>query len=292
MVTAHHSDLPAISVVIPALNEEGNIANLVEETLEVMPAHLLREVIVVDDGSTDGTPAVLKALAVAEPRVRVIRHAERCGQSTALRTGILAARSDVIATMDGDGQNDPRDILNLLSQLGRPLGDGPALVGGHRVARKASTGKRLASRLANRVRGALLKDDSPDSGCGIKVFWRDVFLRLPFFTSIHRYLPMLYRCYGFETACHPVNDRPRLSGESKYTNFERLMLAIYDLVGVIWLRRRTALPVIEMDTAGMVRAWPLDKGPRNQPDMEVPTTAHPVASPNSHGQRHDATMDG
>lgn len=194
MVTAHHSDLPAVSVVIPALNEQGNIANLVEKTLQLMPAHLLREVIVVDDGSTDGTPGVLKALAGAEPRLRVIRHAERCGQSTALRTGMLAARSDVIATTDGDGQNDPRDIVNLLGQLGRPLGDGPALVGGHRVTRKASAAKRLASRVANRVRRALLKDESPDSGCGIRVFWRDVFLRLPFFSSMHRYLPMLYRC--------------------------------------------------------------------------------------------------
>jgi len=292
MVTAHQPDLPAVSVVIPALNEEGNIANLVEETLQVMPAHLLREVIVVDDGSTDGTLRVLKAFAAAEPRLRVIRHAERCGQSTALRTGVLAARSEVIATMDGDGQNDPRDIVNLLSKLGRSLETGPALVGGHRVTRKASGAKRVASRVANRVRGALLKDDSPDSGCGIKVFWRDVFVRLPFFTSMHRYLPMLYRCYGFETACHPVNDRPRLSGQSKYTNLERLMLSIYDLIGVVWLRRRTIVPRIEMDSTGAARAWPLDEGPPSQPEAKVTATKPIVASPNGHGLRHDATTDG
>jgi len=137
-----------------------------------------------------------------------------------------------------------------------------------------------------------LKDDSPDSGCGIKVFWRDVFVRLPFFTSMHRYLPMLYRCYGFETACHPVNDRPRLSGKSKYTNFERLMLAIYDLIGVVWLRRRTLLPRIEMDSTGAARAWPLDEGARGEREVDATVSKPLAASPNGHGLRHDATIDG
>jgi dolichol-phosphate mannosyltransferase len=160
------------------------------------------------------------------------------------------------------------------------------LVGGHRVTRKASGAKRLASRVANRVRGALLKDDSPDTGCGIKVFWRDVFIRLPFFTSMHRYLPMLFRVYGFETATHPVNDRPRMAGESKYTNFGRLMIAIYDLIGVIWLRRRTKIPQIAMDTGATERRWSLDDGA--QADGAPPE----VASPSRHTQRQQAAVNG
>jgi dolichol-phosphate mannosyltransferase len=226
-------------------------------------------------------------MAQREPRLRVIRHGERCGQSTALRTGILAASSDVIATMDGDGQNDPRDIPNLLAELAVPHADGPALVGGHRVTRKASGAKRFASRIANRVRGALLKDDSPDTGCGIKVFWRDVFIRLPFFTSMHRYLPMLFRVYGFETATRAVNDRPRLAGESKYTNFGRLMIAIYDLIGVIWLRRRTRIPRIDMDTGASARRWSLDHGAR--PGVDGPPE---VASPAGHTRQHEAAVNG
>lgn len=286
MATTEQPELPTISVVIPALNEEGNIANLVQETLDVVPANTLTEIIVVDDGSTDSTPHVLAAMAQREPRLRVIRHGQRCGQSTALRTGILAARNDVIATMDGDGQNDPRDIAALLSKLAPPYEAGPALVGGHRVKRKASGAKRLASRIANRVRGALLKDDSPDTGCGIKVFWRDVFLRLPFFTSVHRYLPMLFRVYGFETAIHPVNDRPRMAGESKYTNFGRLMIAIYDLIGVVWLRRRTRIPRIAMDTGTVERRWPLDYGAKAEPAPPQ------VASPPRHTLQREATMNG
>jgi len=288
MVTVEQPDLPAVSVVIPALNEEGNIANLVQETLDVVPEEVLTEVIVVDDGSTDSTPQVLRAMAEREPRLRVIRHGERCGQSTALRTGILAARSDVIATMDGDGQNDPRDIVDLLAKLAPPHAAGPALVGGHRVTRKASGAKRVASRAANRIRGALLKDDSPDTGCGIKVFWRDVFIRLPFFTSMHRYLPMLFRVYGFETATSAVNDRPRVAGESKYTNFGRLMIAIYDLIGVVWLRRRTRIPQIAMDTGAPARRWSLDYGA--QPRGEAPPEV--AASPARNAPRHDAAVNG
>jgi len=292
MVTVDQSDLPAISVVIPALNEEGNIANLVQETLDVMPAHVLGEIIVVDDGSTDTTQQVVGVIAARDPRVRIIRHGVRCGQSTALRTGILSARCDIIATMDGDGQNDPRDIVNLLSRLGLPHQSGPALVGGHRVTRKASGAKRVASRVANRVRGALLKDDSPDTGCGIKVFWRDVFVRLPFFTSMHRYLPMLFRCYGFETATHPVNDRPRLAGESKYTNFERLLIAIYDLIGVVWLRRRTKIPRIAFDSADNERNWALDeeRRPASMETLQQPARAE--ASPARNAEGREAAVNG
>lgn len=292
MVTVRTTEQLAVSVVIPALNEEGNIAALVQETLDVVPAHMLREIIVVDDGSTDSTPQVLTALVGREPRLRVIRHEEPCGQSTALRTAVLAARSDVIATMDGDGQNDPRDIARLLERLGRPHQSGPALVGGHRVTRRASGAKRYASRIANHVRGALLKDDSPDTGCGIKVFWRDVFVRLPFFTSMHRYLPMLFRCYGFETDCHPVNDRPRQSGESKYTNFGRLMIAFYDLIGVVWLRRRTRVPRIALDSGDPARRWSLDEGMRGEPAHAAQSPEQAAASHERHGERRETVLGG
>ena len=235
-----------VSLVIPALNEAGNIARLIQETYEVVPEEMLGEVIVVDDCSDDGTADEIKVLIASgkHPGLRYLRHKTRCGQSTAMRTGILAATNRVIATMDGDGQNDPADIPKLLSVLGAPGSAGPALVGGVRTERKAEGSKRLASRAANTIRDWVLKDDCPDTGCGIKVYWRDVFMRLPFFTSIHRYLPALYITYGYEVAYVPVNDRPRQAGVSKYNNFNRAMVGLYDLVGVSWIRRRTKVPVV------------------------------------------------
>jgi dolichol-phosphate mannosyltransferase len=236
-----------ISVVIPALNEAGNIGRLVTETYGALPADTLGEVIVVDDGSDDATPAEVKALIASgrHPSLRYLRHASRCGQSTAMRTGILAATQPVIATMDGDGQNDPRDIPRLLGKLAAPGSKGPALVGGVRVERKAEGSKRLASKAANWIRDAILKDECPDTGCGIKVYWREAFLRLPYFTSMHRYLPALFKTYGYEVAYEPVNDRARVAGRSKYNNLGRALVGLYDLVGVTWLRRRTRVPVIE-----------------------------------------------
>lgn len=255
------TDMPAVSVVIPALNEAGNIGRLVEETFAAVPEDMLAEVIVVDDGSTDGTGDELKALLVRFPKLRYLRHAERSGQSTALRTGVLSAASPVIATMDGDGQNDPHDIPALLARLGVPGGDGPSLVGGIRVNRKADGSRRLASKWGNRARAFLLGDDCPDTGCGIKVFWRDVFVRLPFFTSMHRFLPVLFMTYGQKLDYAPVNDRPRLAGQSKYTNIGRLLISIYDIIGVIWLRRRTKVPKITEDSADAVRLWALTEAP-------------------------------
>ncbi len=238
-----------VSVVIPAFNETGNIGRLVEETIEVVPAELLGEVIVIDDGSDDGTREEIQALVTADGPVRYLRHDRTSGQSTALRTGITAAKNPVIATMDGDGQNDPRDIASLLARLGEPGSAGPALVGGVRATRKAAGSRRFASRFANWLRDKVLKDDCPDTGCGIKVYWRDAFLRLPFFTSMHRYLPALFQTYGLEVAFEPVNDRPRIAGESKYTNLGRALIGIYDLFGVTWLRKRTIVPGIAEDSA-------------------------------------------
>ena len=244
-----------VSVVIPALNEAGNIGRLVKETYAVMPADVLAEVIVVDDCSEDATPKEVKGLIDdgSYPGLRYLRHDRRSGQSTAMRSGILAATSPVIATMDGDGQNDPADIPNLLNKLGAPGSDGPALVGGIRTNRQAESSKRWASKAANRIRDFVLRDNCPDTGCGIKVYWREAFLRLPFFTSMHRYLPALFITYGHKVAYEPVNDRLRLAGQSKYNNFNRAIVGLYDLVGVSWLRRRTNAPKIcEAYPAGQI----------------------------------------
>jgi dolichol-phosphate mannosyltransferase len=238
-----------VSVVIPALNEAGNIGRLVEETYAVMPADMLGEVIVIDDCSEDNTPGEIKALIArgSLPGLRYLRHSVRSGQSAAMRTGILAAAYPVIATMDGDGQNDPQDIPRLVAKLAAPGTKGPALVGGVRVDRKAEGSKRWASRWANWIRDRVLKDDCPDTGCGIKVYWREAFLRLPFFTTMHRYLPALFLTYGHETAYVPVNDRVRVAGKSKYNNIGRALIGIYDLVGVSWLRKRTKVPAVVED---------------------------------------------
>lgn len=240
------SPIMRLSVVIPAYNEEGNIGRLVEETYACLPADLVGEVIVVDDASEDGTRAEIQALMRRHASLRYLRHARRAGQSAALRTGVLAAREAVIATMDGDGQNDPRDILRLVDRLGAPGSDGPALVGGIRRERKAAGSKRVASRLANWIRDRVLNDDCPDTGCGLKLYWREAYLRLPYFSGMHRYLPAFFLTYGHRTAYVAVSDRPRRAGRSKYTNLSRAVAGLYDLFGVTWLRKRTKLaPIAE-----------------------------------------------
>jgi dolichol-phosphate mannosyltransferase len=236
------------SIVIPAYDEAGNIGRLVAETVAVVPQEVLGEIIVVDDCSGDGTSAEVKALLTRTSKLRYLRHGMRAGQSAALRTGVLAAQFPVIATMDGDGQNDPRDIPRLLELLALPGGEGPAMVGGLREKRKAVGSRRFASRFANWLRDAVLADECPDTGCGIKVYWREAFLRLPYFTSMHRFLPALFRTYGHTVAYLPVNDRPRLAGQSKYTNLGRALIGLYDLFGVTWLRRRTVVPPVVEDT--------------------------------------------
>jgi dolichol-phosphate mannosyltransferase len=246
---ARNGAFMTISVVIPALNEEGNIGRLIDEIFAVVPPDALGEVIAVDDGSNDGTAAEIKALLKTHPRLRYLRHGDRAGQSAALRTGVRAARFPMIATMDGDGQNDPADIMKLYALLG-DRGREPAMAAGIRASRKGSGSRKAASRFANFIRDRVLADGCPDTGCGIKLFHREAFLALPYFVGMHRYLPALVLSYGHEIAYEAVNDRPRLKGASKYTNLGRAMIGLYDLVGVSWLRRRTQIPPIAEDISG------------------------------------------
>lgn len=228
-----------VSIVIPAHNEAGNIAKLVSEIFEVVPDAMIGEVIVVDDASADTTAAEVLALRAGEPRVRLIRHDRKSGQSRAVRTGVEQARFPVIATLDGDGQNPPADIPRLVAAFSF---GGPQLVGGHRTERRDTLSKRLASKAANAIRIALLRDDCPDTGCGLKVFPRDVYLALPFFNGQHRYLPALMRANGCTGLYLPVGDRTREHGRSNYTNVHRAVVGFFDLFGVAWLLRR-ARPV-------------------------------------------------
>jgi len=234
------ADAPEISVVIPVFDEEGAAPALARETAGAFAGRAF-ELIFVDDASRDGTHAVLAALAAEIPQLRLLRHQRNAGQSRAIRSGVLAARGAVVVTLDGDGQNDPADAPALVDAL---LAGPPTLglVGGERVKRQDSQAKKTASRLANAVRKRLLKDEANDTGCGLKAFRRDAFLRLPYFDHIHRYLPALMRREGYAVAFRPVNHRHRATGRSKYTNLGRLWAALSDLVGVIWLQSRARDP--------------------------------------------------
>jgi dolichol-phosphate mannosyltransferase len=235
-----------ISLVIPAYNEEGNIGRLVEESYNAIAAEVLGEIIVIDDCSNDNTSSEIIKLQKSIKNLRYLKHKTNSGQSASLRTGILSANYPIIAQMDGDGQNDPHDIENLFERLDDPdeTGGGGkiALVGGVRTKRRDTGSKRIASRAANKIRNWVLQDGCPDTGCGIKIYWRSAFMRLPFFSSIHRYLPALFQSYGYDCEYVQVNDRPRLAGVSKYNNFNRALIGLYDLFGVSWLRKRTIAP--------------------------------------------------
>ena len=227
---------PEISVVIPAHNEAGNLAPLLDEIAAAMPEGRSYEVVVVDDGSTDGTVAELEAAQAVHATLRVLRHASAAGQSRALVTGIHHAGGALIMTMDGDGQNDPADIPALL--LAHAEVQSPALVVGHRRNRKDSWSKRYTSWVARDIRRLLLGDGIPDSGCSLKVFDRATFLTLPQFNHMHRFLTVLWQRAGGETVSVTVNHRPRTQGVSKYGFFGRAGAAFVDLFGVMWLRHR------------------------------------------------------
>lgn len=230
-----------LSVVVPVRNESGNIRPLVDEIRAALTGVVEYEIIYVNDGSTDDTGEQLKALQAEVPQLRVLRHEKSCGQSTAVRSGVKAARGDWVATLDGDGQNDPADIPKLIAALT----PGVDLAGGNRRhARRDTWIKRISSIIANTVRSRLLNDSTPDTGCGLKLFKRDVFLDLPYFDHMHRFLPALVIRRGGRVVSVPANHRPRERGVSNYGTLDRLLVGIVDLFGVMWLQRRAKRPVI------------------------------------------------
>jgi dolichol-phosphate mannosyltransferase len=227
-----------LSVVVPVHNEQGAAALLASEIARRLDGYAY-EMLFVDDASTDGTRAELIAARAALPALRVLAHRRNAGQSRAVRTGVLAARGRIIALLDGDGQNDPGDLPGLIARLTRP--DAPealGMVGGKRGKRADPWHKQAASRIGNAARAFILRDGATDSGSGIKVLWREAFLRLPYFDHMHRYMPALMQREGYVVEFQEVNHRPRLVGRSKYTNFGRLAVAFADLQGVGWLIRR------------------------------------------------------
>jgi dolichol-phosphate mannosyltransferase len=236
-----------LSVVVPVKNEADNIHPLIAEIRAALTGGPAYEILYVDDGSNDATPARLRD--AAGPDLRVLTHAASCGQSAALRTGVQSARGRLIATLDGDGQNDPADLPRLVAAFLNPnSAPGLGLIAGQRVKRRDSAVKRWSSRIANRVRSAMLGDDTPDTGCGLKVFARDAFLLLPYFDHIHRFLPALMRREGFVVGLEPVNHRPRVHGRSKYGINNRLWVGIVDLFGVFWLQQRMRRPTVIVES--------------------------------------------
>lgn len=234
---------PRLSIVIPAYNEAQSIDTVVREALDVLSQKLdLFEIVVIDDGSADDTAGALSELKGEDARLRVIRHPARSGKSAALRTGMLASRAMWVATMDGDGQDDPRSILDMIEVIDLDTIGEVGVVAGNRKNRTDGGSRKIASRIANTLRQTLLNDDCPDTACGLKVIPRDLFLALPFFDALHRYLPALCGHLGYETVNVPVRNRPRAAGQSKYSNIGRAVAGFFDLLGVIWIMRRTHVP--------------------------------------------------
>jgi dolichol-phosphate mannosyltransferase len=236
-----------ISIVVPVHNEADNILSLTEEIVKAMSQAQAYEIIYVDDGSSDNTAAVLQQALQQVKALRVFRHEQSCGQSTAIHTGVKAANYSYIATLDGDGQNDPADIPRLYEVFVQQSSNLSNLwmVAGWRNKRHDSAWRLFSSKVANTVRARLLGDNTPDTGCGLKVFLRDKFLQLPYFDHMHRFLPALILRAGGQVISEPVNHRPRMAGYSKYGTLDRLWVGITDLLGVIWLKQRAKLPVIK-----------------------------------------------
>ena len=261
----------ALSVVIPVHNEADNVGPLAEEIHGALDGRVDFEIVFVDDASSDDTPARLQALRQRDPHLRVLRHLTNAGQSTALLTGVRHARGMLVATLDGDGQNDPADIPALLARWQQEQhagGNVPLLIAGWRASRRDTWIRRLSSRIANGVRRRVLGDGTPDTGCGLKLFRRDDFLALPYFDHLHRFLPALVIRHGGRVVSVPVNHRPRMRGQSHYGIGNRLFVGIVDMAGVLWLRRRTRLTAVEEVGAA----------------AGAPTTPAAVASPPSVSQ--------
>ena len=235
-----------LSVVVPVRDEEANIAPLINEICSSLDGLLRYEIVYVDDGSSDRTWERLVTLSEKLSQLKIVRHRKSCGQSYAIHTGVKAAQSPLIATLDGDGQNDPADIPRLLEVFNSA--DSPVglqLVIGHRRKRQDSWVKRTSARVANKVRGYLLKDRTPDTGCGLKLFPRDTFLGLPLFDHMHRFLPALILRNGGAVLSVEVNHRPRKHGQSHYGVWDRLWVGLVDLLGVMWLQRRSKTADVE-----------------------------------------------
>lgn len=234
----------AVSIVVPVRNEAENIAPVIEEIAAALEGRWVYEIIYVNDGSTDATAERLAAVMKQRKNLRQLRHAVSSGQSAAVRSGVRAARGAIVATLDGDGQNNPAFLPDLISALENG-GERVGLVAGQRVGRKDTGFKKFQSRGANAIRSAILHDGTRDTGCGLKAFRRDVFLTMPYFDGLHRFLPALMRREGFDIAYVDVIDRPRHSGVSNYGFFDRLWIGIMDLAGVWWLiRRKKPTPVV------------------------------------------------
>ena len=236
-----------ISIVVPVHNEAENIIPLIQEIDKAMSAAEAYEIIYVDDGSKDETPAILKQALHDYSALRVIHHQHSCGQSTAVHTGVKAAIYPWIATLDGDGQNDPADISNLYHVLISQQESIPnlSMAAGWRNKRYDSQWRLFSSKIANAIRSSLLGDNTPDTGCGLKVFSRDCFFSLPYFNHMHRFLPALVLRAGGQVISEPVSHRSRTNGVSNYGTLDRLWAGITDIAGVIWLQRRAKLPVSE-----------------------------------------------
>jgi dolichol-phosphate mannosyltransferase len=245
-VTETLPSAPVLSVVIPMLDEAGNVLPLIEELAAALKSYTPvagnYEIICVDDGSTDSTLTEIKQAQHSFGFVRVIRHPRRLGMSAAIRNGVRRARAAWIMTIDGDRQNDPADAARLLELAWIKGRDRKRLVAGIRANRQDTTGKRIASRLANIIRQSLLNDRCPDTGCSLKIFPRDSYRELPFFNGLHRFMPALLKLYGHEIVCTPVNDRLRQHGISKSDFIGRAVKGLFDLLGVLWIMRRTPSP--------------------------------------------------
>jgi glycosyltransferase involved in cell wall biosynthesis len=230
--------MPQLSIIIPAKNESGNILALIDGICVALDGLGPFEIIVVDDGSTDDTGAVLRQRMDGLPALRVLHNGRSAGQSAAVHSGVLAARAPIVCTLDGDGQNPPEELPRLIAPLLAPGAERIGLVAGQRVDRHDSWTKRSASRFANGLRKRLLHDNTRDTGCGLKAFRRDAFLRLPYFDHMHRYLPALFARDGWEVVHVDVSHRDRGAGQSNYSNLQRAAVGVIDLMGVMWLVRR------------------------------------------------------
>jgi dolichol-phosphate mannosyltransferase len=233
-----------ISVVVPVHNETDNVIPLITEIHHALNSQDAYEMLFIDDGSTDDTLLKLKEAMQQFPALRVLQHQKSCGQSRAVHTGVSAAQYDWIATLDGDGQNDPADIPNMIETLQNQHSDQLWMLAGHRHLRNDTGWRRFSSKFANAIRQAILHDQTPDSGCGLKLFRRDKFLALPYFDHIHRFLPAMVKMAGGEVISVKVNHRFRSHGQSKYGTLDRLMAGIIDLLGVVWLRKRHSLATV------------------------------------------------